>query len=899
MCELVVLLSMLTGATLDANPVSEPAITLYIAPNGNDAWSGTMADPADDDGPLASLDGARMRIRELREGNALEGGVEVLVRDGVYRVEEAVTFTPEDSGTAESPIVYRAYPGANPVISGGRAITDWEVDGERWRTHLPEVEAGEWYFASAWVDGEHQNPARWPSEGFHRTVARASDSLGVTDPEEVDALNRQAIGFAEGDIQEWTNPEDIFVGMMQSWEVYYGRIEEIDFENRVLHFKIPSWWVFGHWTGPDQRYYVENVYEALDAPGEWYLNRQTGVLEYIPQEGDDPETTAFIAPVADAVVRIEGDLEAGHFVEHLHFDGLTFAHTRHEIPEDGMLDFQAAYNVHAAFMADGWRHGSMRNGTVRETSHHGVWLRWGCQDVTLFQNRIHHLGAGGVRIGHGESPRDDHHVTERITVENNWIHDGGYMFPAGCGLWIGRSSHNRLAHNEISDFYYTGISVGWSWGYAPSTANHNIIEYNYVHHLGKELLSDMGGIYLLGDSPGTEVRNNIFHDIYSFSYGGWGLYPDEGSTDILFENNIVYKTKTGGFHQHYGKENIVRNNIFAFAREDQLQRTREEEHISFFFERNIVYYNNGRLLGSNWNNDRFVMDYNCYWDAGTGDVHFQGQSLDEWQARGHDQHSIIADPLFVDPENYDFRLQPDSPVFELGFEPIDPEPVGLYGDDEWVNAPRQIPREPIPLPEPPEPVSLTDDFEETSVGSRPSDAQLIEEHPEATVRVTDETAHTGNHSLKFVSHPGQEFRHNPHIYYQLRHQSGRAVLSFAVRMEPGAEFWHEWRDGGAEGYRVGPTLNIDADGALTASDQSVATVPHDEWVTITIETTLGIGTTSGVYQVTVDIPGQDTIQVEQLPYGTPDFRMLGWLGFIAYSEGDGVFYLDDLDLRIE
>jgi hypothetical protein len=238
------------------------------------------------------------------------------------------------------------------------------------------------------------------------------------------------------------------------------------------------------------------------------------------------------------------------------------------------------------------------------------------------------------------------------------------------------ADRNAVAHNHIHHLYYTGISAGWVWGYGPSVSRENRIEYNRIHDVGQRLLSDMGGVYLLGVSPGTVVRGNVIHDVDSWSYGGWGIYTDEGSTGIRIEDNLVYRTKSGGFHQHYGRDNLVRNNIFALARTEQIARSRAEAHRGFTFERNIVYFKEGELFGGNWKDGHFALDYNVYFRVGGKPIRFPVGSFKDWQARGFDRHSRIADPLFRDPGRGDFTLRPGSPAPEVGFRPFDPGKAG-------------------------------------------------------------------------------------------------------------------------------------------------------------------------------------------------------------------------------
>jgi hypothetical protein len=214
--------------------------------------------------------------------------------------------------------------------------------------------------------------------------------------------------------------------------------------------------------------------------------------------------------------------------------------------------------------------------------------------------------------------------------------------------------------------------LGWTWGYGRALATNTLVQGNHVHHIGRlangdgPILSDMAGIYTLGLHRGTVIRSNLWHDCAGLRYGGWGIYFDEGTTEILAEKNLVIRTTHGGFHQHYGRDNVVRNNIFVDARDFQIQRTRLENHRSFTFERNIVAWKRGRLLEGNFEGaTNVVFASNLYWPGPGGEVKFWKWNLAEWRQRGQDQASLVEDPKFTDPAKDDYTLRPDSPALRL------------------------------------------------------------------------------------------------------------------------------------------------------------------------------------------------------------------------------------------
>jgi len=663
---------------------SMPSIALYVASDGDDFWSGKLPTPDSGrtDGPFATLEKARDVIREMKEnqGGKLNQQIIVYVRGGNHFLSKPLTFTPEDSGSEDFPIIYSSYPGEEAVISGGHRIEGWKqvtIEGkELYAVEIPEARDGKWFFREIWVNGQRRKRARHPNKGY-LTVAEVPEVSSQTQWHE----GQTGFRFHEDDLKNHKDINNAEIVAMTRWVESRLPIAEIDESERMATFSKRS--VFR--LEPGDPYYVENALELLDEPGEWCLDGKSGMLYYMPLPDENMDEAEVIAPVLAQLIRIEGKPEEERFVENLTFRKLTFAHNEWSLPDEQSGFSQAAIGVPGAIYGEGVQNCAFEKCTLKHLGTYGIELSRGCRFNRIERCEIFDIGAGGIKIGETTIRDNKLEQTYNITVSNCYIHDGGLVFHSAIGVWIGQSYDNLISHNHIHDFYYSGFSVGWTWGYGPALAKGNIVEYNHVHHIGVRsngdgpILSDMAGIYTLGNQPGTVVRGNIFHDTAGFRYGGWGIYFDEGSTHIVAENNLVYRTTHGGFHQHYGKENVVRNNIFALGRDSQIQATRPEEHLSFTFEGNIVYWRSGPLSNSsNLRNIKVAFDRNLYWHEKGGGMQLGDMSWDEWHQRGMDINSVIANPKFMDVEKDDFRLSPDSPAFKLAFVPFDISEIGIH-----------------------------------------------------------------------------------------------------------------------------------------------------------------------------------------------------------------------------
>jgi hypothetical protein len=675
---------------------ADNTIVIYVSPQGNDLWSGENSRPnrSGTDGPLRTIAGARNKIRALKQNSAggLNKAVTVMLDKGIYTQNEALIFTADDSGSAEFPVTYRAKPGTKPVISGGLILSNWTpadfrstyitgLSDQIWQLQLPPNPLGtSWDFNQLYINNSARPRARTPNYGF---FLRSDGPTGSN-------LNREFY-YKDNDIAKWRHMERALFVVYHSWATSLHHVESIDTQANILTFREPARWPMGHWE-KQQRYYVENLFEALDHPGEWYLDSDNNTLYYFPQPGEKINATEVTVPLLKTTLfEFKGNPSEKEYVEHLHFRDLIFRHTDadlSEIKNSGQADIHQA----ALIMARGLRHCSFNNCEISCAGAHALSLIDGSSSNLVQQCHLHTLGGGGVYIGGGWDVGGKG-ISTSNTVDNCFIHNAGNLFHGAHGVWIGKSSYNRITHNEIKNIDYSGISCGWSWGFQPSSANHNRIEFNHIHHLSNgEGLSDMGGIYTLGVSPGTTLRNNLIHDIYSYKHisHGSGLYPDEGSSCILMEDNVVYRVRNSPLFMHYGANCTVRNNILALGDHGQMRRSREDKRCHYTATGNIIYSDHPQMLDGPWNNGDWLVASNIYWCT-NGKPEFAGKSFAEWQAAGNDHGSIVADPLFRNPSHGDFQLKASSPALKIGFRPIDTTRAGLYGDRTWRSLPDRFP----------------------------------------------------------------------------------------------------------------------------------------------------------------------------------------------------------------
>ena len=514
----------------------------YVATSGNDGSAGTK------EKPFATLTRAQEAVRQ-RVVAGLGADVTVLIRGGTYALAEPLTYGPDDSGTAAHSITYAAYPKETVIVSGGAKIAGWKKgEGEVWTARMPGVAEGTWYFRQLYVNGQRASRARTPNGDADQPCWQLKGASLSDD------LKTHTYQFEPAQVKQWRNLTDVECVVFGNWATTRKRFETIDPATGTAEMAGPHAKphdamapAAGRW------FYIENAFEELDQPGEWYLDRQTGTLSYWPRAGEDLTTAEVVAPRLTRLLEVTGTAERP--VRNLHFRGLRFEHADWTPPQGGYLGIQACHfatgtawsgnpwgRIDAAISWNWADSCSFEDGAVAHLGGCGIELVAGCSNDTVEGNEVFDISGNGTMLG---GPSDEAEVPKHCRLANNHVHACGLDYHGAVGMWTGFAQQAVIAHNLVHDLPYSGISLGWQWNPEPTAARENTVEYNHISDVMKRL-GDGGGIYTLGFQPGTVLRGNHIHDVARSGYAqaapNNGMFIDEGSRGFLFEGNVIYRT---------------------------------------------------------------------------------------------------------------------------------------------------------------------------------------------------------------------------------------------------------------------------------------------------------------------------------------------------------------------
>jgi hypothetical protein len=697
---------------LSCLPASAAPRTLYVSPHGNDAWSGSLAAPnrGATDGPFATLQRARDEVRKLKAAGQLGEGACIQVRAGLYELPQTLSLEAQDSGTASAPVVYQAYPGEKPILTAARVVTGFKpYRGKILQADVSHLK--DTVFRQLFYNGKRQILARYPNFDPKNPYGGGwayVDGKLVSMYAEQPGDDKRKLVFKPGDVREMARPTEaeVFIFPRYNWWNNVVPVKDIDSAARTLNLTADC----SYAIRPGDRYYLRNVFEELDSPGEWYLDKETWTLYFWPPGKMSPQSVT---------VSYLGNLLQLKDTAHVTFQGFIMEGSERQ-----------------CVMLSNCTHCTIAGNTIRNTV--GLW-DWGLSAVAVaggtenrvVGNDIHDTGGSGISLSGGDRQTL---TPARNVADNNYIHHVGQMYKQGVGISM-TGVGNVARHNLIHDGPRMGILF---------SGNNLVIEYNEIRHVNLET-EDTGAVYTGGrdwiSSRGSVIRYNYFHDILGYGhdqYGrwlsphfAWGVYLDDNAGGVDVIGNILVRCPTALIHLHNGRDNVMENNILVGGRSQQLQYSGWIEKHSFwerhlptmlqgynmvkdqpewqamrymhihpeqailpdgkimahnFFRRNIICYDSDKAplyrLG-NVNLDANHFDYNLIHNTG-GPVTMGLGGVDpkdqwaEWQKLGQDKNSLLGDPLFRDPANDDYRLKPESPALKLGFRQIPTHRIGPY-----------------------------------------------------------------------------------------------------------------------------------------------------------------------------------------------------------------------------
>jgi hypothetical protein len=540
--------------------------TICAAPNGS-GTKGTQDAPC-------SLRGARDLVRSINR--AMTGDIVVLLRGGTYRLESPFQLTESDllhdSGSNGHHVVYRAFPGEAPVLSGAIPVTGWTLYDKAKNIYQAKV------------------PAGTQSRQFFVNGIRAERARGELRPKNW-FKTQTGWGCLDLSIANWRNPSDIEIVSRSSWKHLRCGIASIKVDTVTplpkpqprakpgqpsptpvpaptpvqaarVDMKTPGWFNASKSPKPgpplngggtqqmNNVEWVENAFELLTKPGQWYLDRKESSIYYIPKADEEISKIKAELPVLETLLDVRGS-DFKHRIHDILLEGLVFTYATWLLPsgDQGYADNQAGVlwvNVPPSSCKTpggvSVQYGdkiAFNGNVVAHMGGAGIDFGHGPQQCEIIGNCIYDISGNGIFLGEV----DDYACTNKEEwcdgnrIENNYITDVGVDFEDQVAICTGYTRHLSLAHNEVSHLPYSGISVGWGWGKL-GYSHQNTISSNKVTDF-MNILEDGGGIYTLGNQGTPEEKTLWIGNYISGGKRAQGMYSDEGSGYMDISSNVV------------------------------------------------------------------------------------------------------------------------------------------------------------------------------------------------------------------------------------------------------------------------------------------------------------------------------------------------------------------------
>ncbi len=594
------ILSLAFGCTLAFAGAATAATqaTFYVSPSGNDAAAGTK------DAPFKTITQAQKAVRAIN--GSMTGDIEVILREGTYVLPSTVNFTEADGGKDGHYVRYKAADGEKPLITGGMQITGWTIHDEA--NNIWKAEGVDGRFRQLYVNNRKAVRACFPN-----VIAANEKGNGGFDHDfvrltKVDSSGR-AFDVSADYVKNIKNIEDVEIHLMIAWSENILRLEKAQVNGgtaklipkdperaKLFHRAYPMLGTAFMSDPPKQQvFYLENSYDLIDAPGEWYLDEKNQTLYYKPREGESMATAHVVAPRLNTLFSVLGK-DTKNKVGYMSFEGLTFAHSNFTRPsEEGFLDLQAAnFNVDvlpdpsrgnweklnsnkyllwrpdAAFRVENAHHFLVQGNVFSQIAATGLDFVSGTNDDMIQGNAFFEIGAAGIMLGKfyqdstteihiAYNPSDKDEISTRDTVKNNLVTNTTNEHQGAVGIGAGYPRYVVIEHNEVSYAYYSGISIGFGWTKAQTAMTNNHVNWNEIHHIAR-LLCDSGPIYTLSNQgTGSEIQHNYIHDNGTSKWADyWNvpIYLDEGSSGFTVKEN-VFKNSPSGVGQNQAGQNTL------------------------------------------------------------------------------------------------------------------------------------------------------------------------------------------------------------------------------------------------------------------------------------------------------------------------------------------------------